>query len=771
VTHPAAASFDSPAAARLGAWGRARLAAWSRTPVWWLPCAAHLLPPLWLFAGLLFEGRMLFFRDLTYYYYPNYVFVAGAMGQGVWPLWNPTSDAGAPFLMAYPLDLLLVAALGPRGALAAGPPLHVWLAMCGATRLARSVGASAWGAWAAGLFFGASGFVLSSVNLCELFHAVAWAPWVVAAMVAVAQAPSGRAVGALAVLAAVQLSTLSAEVVLQTALAGALLTRVRLRLRTLAALLAAATLTALLAAPVLLGVRALVEGTHRTQGLPPASAFAFSARGPVLVEALLPRLFGNVHSFSDAGYWGRPFFPSGQPYLLSMYLGLGVLVLALAAGYREGRWRWWLLAGVGVALALGSHGPLAGPLAPLMKMFRSPVKFAFMADLALCVLAGLGLDRIRHGAPRGPAWALGPGVALCAGGLLLRRWPDLPARLLDDLLPGIATEQARAVAAEVWPSAFLVSGALAAGVGLVLRFLPRWAALAAVLAGLDLLVVNHAINPAAEASFYTLRPEVRRLVEPAAAQGTFRWFSYGVAGPPPPHWTLSAASHDSDVWLYYLDRQSLVPRTHVLDGLEGAFDEDRVGWSPPGSTFTVDERTPGRFRDVHGRLRLANVRWVLSFHPLPDDLVELRDLARLREIVEPQRLYELRDPLPRAFWARRPEDLPARADGDHGSVVYQRVDPHTVRIRAATPPGYVVVLDGYDRSWRAEGAGGPVPLLRAHGRYWALPTPGGEQVITVRHAPSWRTPALVAAAIGAVAALGLAFMPAARAGPLGGGDR
>jgi hypothetical protein len=745
-------------------------AAWLRGPVWWLPYAAHVLPPLWLFAGILFEGRMLFFRDLSYYYFPNDVFLARAMGQGVWPLWNPTSDAGAPFLIAYPLDLLLVAVLGPRGAMAVGPPLHVWLAMCGATRLARSVGASAWGAWAAGLLYGASGFVLSSVNLRELFHAAAWAPWVVAAMLAAARAPSGAAIGMLAILAAVHLSTLSAEVVLQTALAGALLIQVRPRWRTLGGLLAAVAIAALLAAPVLLGVRALVEGTPRTQGLAPASAFAFSAHAPVLVEALLPRLFGNVHSFSEAGYWGRPFFPSGQPYLLSLYLGLGVFVLALAAGGGQGRWRWWLLAGLGVVLALGSHGPLAALLAPLMKTFRSPVKFAFLADLALCVLAGLGVDRVRQG-PRGArAWALAPGAALCAAGLLLRWRPDFPARLLADVVPALEAEQARVVAAEVWPSAFLVSGALAAGAGLVLAFVPRRAPLAAALAGLDLLVVNHAINPAAEATFYELRPEVRRLVAPAAAQGAFRWFSYGVAGPPPPHWTLSAARHDSDVWLYYVDRQSLVPRAHVLDGLEGAFDEDRVGWSPPGSTFTVDERTPGRFRGVHSRLRLANVRWVLSFHPLPDDLVKLRGVVYLREIAEPLRLHELRDPLPRAFWVDRPEDLPPPAGVGGASVSYESVDPHTVRIRASTPPGYVVVLDGYNPSWRAEGAGGPIPLLRAHGRYWALPTPGGDQVITVRYAPPWRTPALVAAALGAMATLGLAVLPGPRAGRGGRGD-
>ena len=728
---------------------------------WW-PYAAHVLPPLWLFAGPLFEGRVLFFRDLSFYYYPNYVFLARSLAQGVWPLWNAASDAGAPFLIAYPPDLLLVAALGARGALAIGPPLHVWIAMCGATRLAAAAGAGRAGAWAAGLFYGASGFVLSSVNLMELFHAAAWAPWVMVALRAVATAPSGRAVAALAALAALQLSTLSAETVVQTLLAGVLLVPVLAGRRALASLLSAGVLAALLASPVLLGVWALVEGTARAQGFPAAATFGWSARVPVLLEALLPRLFGNVHSFSDQGYWAQPFFPTGQPYILSLYLGAGVFVLALAAGTRSGRWRWWLVAGLGVALAMGSHGPLASLLAPMMRTFRSPVKFALMADVALCVLAGLGVDAVR-GSPRRRLWALVPGVALCTAAVSLLRWPDLPVRLFGGLLPALAGAEARAVAAEAWPPAFLVSGLLALAVGLALAFVPRLAPVAAVLAGLDLLIVNGGINPAADGRFHALRPEVRGLVESATTPAPFRWFSYGIAGSQPLRFRLSAAGHDSDVWLYYLDRQTLLPRTHVLDGLEGAFDEDRVGWAPPGSTLAAAERRPGRYRDVHGRLRLANVRWVLAFHPLPEDLVALRGQASLPEVHEPLRLYELRDALPRAFWSARADGLPGEEAG--APVAYERLDPHTVRLSASTPPGYLVVLDGHHPAWRAEGGSGePLPLLPAHGRYWAVPTPGGRQVVTVRYEPAWRAPALWAAALGALGALGLVVIPAARRG-------
>jgi hypothetical protein len=192
----------------------------------------------------------------------------------------------------------------------------------------------------------------------------------------------------------------------------------------------------------------------------------------------------------------------------------------------------------------------------------------------------------------------------------------------------------------------------------------------------------------------------------------------------------------------------------VLEGLEGAFDEDRVGWSPPGSTLTPQERRPERFRAVEDRLRLAGVRWILSFRPLPPDRVTLRGQAALPWIEETLGLYELPAAWPRAFWSPRADGEP---EPGAPPVAYERPDPHTVRLRASAPPGFVIVLDGYDPAWHAEGPNGPLPVLRTHGRYWALPIPGGEQAIVVRYRPAWRGPGLAASLLGAAAAAALAL--------------
>lgn len=756
----------------------------------WMPLLAHLPVVAVIFSGPLFEGKLPYFRDVAVYYYPNYVFLERSLGQGVWPLWNPTSDAGAPFLITDPTDLLLVGTLGAQGALRVGPPLHLLLAMCGASLLARGLGFTLWGTWASGLFYGLSGYVLSAVNLLELFHATAWAPWVLAAIVRLWQTPNARSVASLGLLAGVQVSTLGAETVLQTGLLGLVLLSGRPDRRRLSALGGAFVLSALLAAPALLGVRTLVEGTKRGQGLPLQQSFAWSARPVTLLDAVVPKLWGDLHTFSDAGFWGQSLFPDGFPYLLSLYVGPALLLLAARSGASPQRWRLWAVVLLGVLLALGNHGPLVTILTPLMRHFRTPPKFLFMADLGLCLLAAQGLARAaRGGPPPGLPWLV-PGLFMAALNPLLSLRPDLPGALFGSILPEIRDPRAQLVIASSWPASLGTAGALLVGVVLALRSV-RLTPLAGLLVALDLLIVNGGINTSTQAAFFDLLPEMKGLVARAESEGRYRWFSYGLMGTRGLHWSPEIRRRNADIWLYRLDRQSLLPRNHVLDGLEGAFDEDRVGWAPAGSTFTAAERNPGAFRQQFARLRLASVRWVLSFRPLPEDLVHLREEVRFPEVLEPLGLYEIRDPLPRAWCVggheivpdqaalarraesrdfdprsrvllltgdalvARPESVPVVAD----HATYEQVDPHTARVTVSGPPGYLVVSNGYHPDWLVEANGRPRPLLRANGRYWAVPTDGGVQVFTAHYRPRWRGPALTLCALGLLAALGLLVWP------------
>jgi hypothetical protein len=205
-------------------------------------------------------------------------------------------------------------------------------------------------------------------------------------------------------------------------------------------------------------------------------------------------------------------------------------------------------------------------------------------------------------------------------------------------------------------------------------------------------------------------------------------------------------------------------------------------YAPRGSFIPQIGRTVARFREYLPEVRLANVRWVLSLRELPPDLVRFSGEVPVPGLVEPLRFYELIDPVPRAFWTPRCAVVPesriwqeasrpgfeverqvllreappaglscagaAAAEGGRASVAFEQPDPHTVRLRVQSPPGFVVVITGFHPDWRASGAQGPVPLLRAYTRYWALPTPGGDQTFLVRFQPRWPAPTLALSVVG-----------------------
>lgn len=697
--------------------------------------AAHLALALWVFAPAVFSGRLPYLRDVSTYFHPNLVHLERSLRAGVVPLWHPGADGGSPFLLLYPVDLALVALGGARLALLAGPLLHTLLAALGMTALARRLGAAPVSAWTSGVVFALSGFMLSAVNLVPLHQAAAWAPLVLLAALSCADRARPRDAAWLAAALALQVSTLAGEIVAQTLVAGAVLVAGRVGRRGLAAMAAAGALAALLAAPVLCGIAALLRGTHRGAGFTAAEALYGSAAPIELAGLVLPGFFGDMHTFTNVGFWGQSVFPGGFPYLLSLYAGLAALVLAAAAG----RDRLWWLAAAGVLLALGAHGPLGAAVGAL-GVFRAPVKFLFVASLALALLAARGLDRALR-APR--PWALAsPGALVLA---LAAAAAVLPARVAGML----TSEPAAAlVIGTSWPPALLTAGLAALAAGVVLARGGRLAAAAAALVAIDLVAANGDVNRFAPPDFYALRPEVRQLLTPAFADRGSRVFGYGIGNTPGLRFAPAVLRENADVRLYYLDRQVLWGRTPVLDGLEGALDEDRTAWAPAGASLSAAESVPAALPAVHARMREANVRWLLSFAPLPAELATERGAAELPEVLAPLRLYELAGALPRAFHAVDPVAMAATPDA---RVEVEPRGPHAVRLRARTPPGYVVWLSGWNPGWRAwDAAGTEVPLRRAGLRSIALATAGGEQVFELRFAPRWWPWSLAAAALGAL---------------------
>ncbi|MGE0454796.1 MAG: hypothetical protein AB7O37_10180 [Vicinamibacteria bacterium] len=761
----------------------ARAVPWTTGPRAAWPYAAHLLPLAWLFGPAIAGTRILFLRDMLVTYWPDYAFLEQALSQGVWPLWNPHAYAGTPFLKAYPLDLLLVGALGAPGALSWGVVLHLFLGMCGMTWLARREGVSASGSWLAGTVYGLTGLSLSLVTVLQLMQAAAWAPWVVGAYLGWLRRPAGVRAAMLGLLVALQVATLSAEIAFQTALVALVLgVGERPALKRLPQLAAAGLVALLLSAPATLGALDLVAGTRRAAGFAPAEVLALSANAGVLTEALLPRFFGPPLWYAEAGGWGHAYFPGGVPYFVSAYVGLGALGLALLGGARL-----WGLVLLGVALALGEHGPFAAPLS-MLALVRFPQKYLFLSAFAIALLAGRGLDRLAADRSS-PRWlAAVPGGLVLLASVALRVAPLSSCAVASELWPGLSSPDGGLTCHGNWPEAWLVSGVLATLAGLLAA--SRFATFAGPLVALELLIVNGPLNPLAPRAFLSLDSEVRALVDTARSlPGEGRFFSYGVNLGEGRGWRLPERGSRL-IALHRLMRQSLTQPTQVLDGLDGALDLGRTGWEPDGSTLPREDNRPDRFLRSYRELRLAGIEFVFSFVPLPGDpaLCELVGVARVEGTESPLRLCALGAALPRAFWVPRCVSAPnavaararasdpafdpraevaiedvspcatAAAEGSvHERVLYRRLGPHRVQVEAHTAPGWIVVLESYHPSWHARSDGRVVPLHRANGRYWAVATTGGAHSFDFSFEPAWPGRAAAAGGLGLIAALGLAL--------------
>jgi hypothetical protein len=152
----------------------------------------------------------------------------------------------------------------------------------------------------------------------------------------------------------------------------------------------------------------------RSVKLPEAIAGSFSLPPENLVTLLAPGFFGDG---SHAPYWGR-----WNQWETTLFVGVTGLALAIyGAVYGERSTRRFCLPMVVilVLLSLGKYTPLFQVLyglVPGFDKFRSISRFSFFAAIFLCMLAGIGLDRLLLDPKRqSRAAAIASGVGLLLG--------------------------------------------------------------------------------------------------------------------------------------------------------------------------------------------------------------------------------------------------------------------------------------------------------------------------------------------------------------------
>jgi len=362
----------------------------------------------------LLSPHPLFLRDLGMWHYPVLREARSADPAGVdpLPLWTSALGTGRPLLanpayaLWHPANVLYLV-LGFERAFNLYLALHVIVGGVGMLVLARRLGLDGASAFVAAVAFMLGGHVMSCTAQYPMIAPVAWAPWVLVAGVAATGDPRPGRVALLALMVALQLLGGQPEPALMTiALGFPLTTAVAGRsnwLRGALVWVVAALWGSALAAPQLLPALRFARHSVRSLGLASETVLYWSFHPGRLLELIAP----PTGQWLDAGVPPDPLIDGGKPLFNSHYLGLSVVVLAIA-GLVAARWKkdessrrppvplsvLSLSAGLGLILAFGRYLPgletVVGWTEGLVA-FRYPVKFMFITALTIPIIAGAGL--------------------------------------------------------------------------------------------------------------------------------------------------------------------------------------------------------------------------------------------------------------------------------------------------------------------------------------------------------------------------------------------
>jgi len=682
--------------------------------LWWAFGTARKLPAL---EAMVPRGTLDYFT----YYRPNAHYAFARLAAGEIPLWNPQQGLGLPFLatlqtgVLYPPNWLHVF-LPTQLAFAVLAAAHLGLAAGLATALARALGATGWGALAAGLLFGGSNWLLGALWSPSTLYSAAWLPGVLLAIERIVERPGPGRVAALAGAVAMQALTGWPYVLLMTCLAAALfaggalievgLREGRIPVSRALALAAGALAGALLAAPQLLPAAELVSHSSRALGV------LASEQTVMLTAQHDPAYFVTV-------LLGRG-VNDGVPGALA--LPLAAFALSLRGPRRT---RLALLLGVGAFGLLVSfplHVPLYGWLRelPLAGDFRFPFRYRLLSTLALSVAAGVGVTKVASLVARGPRLqqAVAAGLAVVAvalqSGVILGAALPFPREASWPRPPGV----------DALLQALLARGA---GAGRLHWQYAEGRAWGDKIGQMEGLRVTHDLEP----------------LTPAP---TARFLNF-----------LETGSAET------IDARDLKHRKASAEPSQRAAEGGYLGEVPFfGRVGLPAEPSRVRLFDV------ASVRFVLANEP-PAWLAER--YPRLRELGTRPAVFENPDVLPRAYRVTRAEaepplpeqalarlvaaDFDARrsalldapppalllaaamaADADAGTTSLERDEPeHQVIRTRGEQPAALVLTDAYYPGWEATVDGVPAPILRANTVFRAVAVPAGEHVVEMRYRP------------------------------------
>ncbi len=703
--------------------------------------------PLILFAPIVL-GRVWYWGVPLLQFYPWQRMAAEYYHAGQLPLWNPLVGSGAPLAANlqtgafYPLNFLYLL-LPTEYAMGYTAVLHVILAGLFMYAYLRTMKLSPLAALIGALAFELNGFLIARTGFFSVTVTVPWlAAWLWRAekLNAAGSNSTGALRGmqdALWLALVIGLGILAGHA--QTAVYGLVFVSLYFVWRTfsnrtsrhlsisrsLILFVIAVFLGLCLAAVQLLPAAELTRESQRAGGLDYTQIMTHSFWPLRLLTLLSPDFFGNP---AQNNYWGY-----NNYWENAAYIGLIPLLLALYVIWDRIRNRKAKGAAptgfltttvvVSLILAFGWFTPIYPFLyntAPGFDLFQGPARWLVVTLVALCALAGFGMQQlIDRGVSRKAT------TRLILLGLALS-------------LAGLAASFVLKGRVETFGPATLRLGALLILAGVLFQspIANRQSPIALVLVvALDLITAHFVLNPTLPPDIYRAQTLTANAIVADGSIGRVFTFAQDEEqikfGKYLAHRTADGQTQfdgfgPNDLAYWLGERAALLPNAAMIDRLPSANNFDSLIVGRYQTVLDQIEEMP--LEQALPILSRMHVGYIASLREL-----NLPIVTHTSDVV----IYRNAQVLPRAWIAPAESDLSSVSEIVPESLVKSLTDSgNAVTIRAASEQaGWLILSDTFYPGWQATIDGAPVEIQIANGTFRAVRFPAGDHTIEFRYEP------------------------------------
>jgi Bacterial membrane protein YfhO len=731
---------------------------------------------IWFCDDMIFSGKIPFFRDLASYFYPIKFSVAEAFKAGELPLWDRRMAAGFPIMAGFQSAVFYppssVYFLLPFfAALQFTFVFHYALAMSGSYVLFRSWKYPVYLSVVGAILFSFGGVTVSLTNLLNHFQSAVWLPWLIYFWERTVKTERWSALVVFSIVSLCQLLAGSPEIF---ALSVGLVFLDTVRMysegecrrfcRKMAALIGAGLIIIGLGMVQLLPTAELIFQSRRDHSIPASEALAWSLQPSSLIGFFLPTLEADT----SLSLGVRLLFTDGLPFLLSHYTGI-IAVFSLCSWFVTARMNERVvligLLGFSLLCAFGSYTPIYPFLydrVPVFRMIRFPEKFYYLAFALLIFVTIRGLRKLVDGENFRATCLIA--ASIVAGWITIYvtfRWdPNLLARLIQPVqtAQAVPTVNPTTIATILFSLEKQIAiSTLLAGILLLsqLRLLRPLLlqSLLVLVVFVDLSIANKPLHFLREKEL--IQNAARILEKPPAEHSRLFYYPAGSNLHPSFISVTGTPSYEKGTEIAF---NNLLPNAGLLYGFEYFQDIDALGRQSYTNFLNfINSLSPERRSRL---LRVLNVKYVVSFHPL-----EVKGLKLLREFPEHySRLYEVRDAVPRTYVVSQatydqdpmntlrrvssegfdpkrevvldvPTHLEPKTDFP-GEATIRLYENNRVEISAQlSEPGILVLTDAFYPGWKVFVGGKEQKVLRANYLFRGVELPAGEQMVEFIYEP------------------------------------